>query len=53
MTSIKELIKWHEEQAKYFSAFGADNAVTVFHRSAAHEIREMMASVPPERKKRK
>ena len=45
MTNMKELIEWHEKQAKYFSSFGVDNAVTEFHRSAANETKKMLTAL--------
>lgn len=45
MTTIKELIKWHEKQAEYFSSFGVNNAVTEFHRSAANETKKMLTAL--------
>lgn len=36
--TLADLIAYHKKQAKHFEPFGAENALTLFHRSAVETL---------------
>lgn len=39
--TLNDLIEYHEDQADYYKAFGANNVLTSFHREAAEILKDL------------